>query len=49
MRDGVAMMVYTHWGIGPSATENLLRSFARRERQTPRSTLCKIAKGRDVT
>ena len=43
------MMTYTHRGIGPSATEDLVRKFARSERQTPRSAPRGIVQGRNMT
>jgi len=45
----VIMMTYTHRGIGLSATEDLVRKFARSERQTPRSAPRGIIHGRNMT
>jgi hypothetical protein len=45
----VIIMTYTHRGIGPSATEDLVRKFARSERQIPRSAPHGIIHGRNMT
>lgn len=45
----VILTVHTRRGIGPSATENLVRKFARRKRQISRSASRKIVQGRNVT
>jgi Cytidine and deoxycytidylate deaminase zinc-binding region len=49
VRNAVTLMANTRWGIGPSATGNLVRKSARCERQTPSSAPRGIVQGRNVS